>query len=760
MSRQPAGSRSDSAGYIQGVTNDDLVAANRGERIDHRSKDILDREKRYVEAWRKAAGAGRQTDDVTKDLAALALSGGGIRSAVFALGVTQALAAKDRMRRFDYLSTVSGGGYLGCSLTWLTRDRGGAPGPGMAADTFPYGVDPPRQQTRRRAQPADDERLIYLRHHGKYLTPGGGIDVVSGIAVVLRGFLINLLVWIPIVALALLFLFIIPLPYGGTAWDPRGDFPQNGYGLILLLCAAAALFFAAVSVGYSLWTFASTGTSAQRYDWRRAFEKRWLRYPLLFAAIGLPLGLVPYVHGLAEGWIAATGAPAIVLGLASAAWTFLRSRGANQGAPASATVLAPVAAPLLLYGILTLSYDWVQGLFQFAAPGACFTARWPLWLDGACISSWHALEASAGAVVLALLLGIFVNVNLVSVHRFYRDRLMEAFLPDDPPDGERKATGLALKADVQKVHELGARDRKPTGPYPLINTNVILVGSQDRTWRLRGGDSFILSPLVCGSNATGWCPTEKFIGGDLSLATAMAISGAAANPHAGGGLFRNRFVAMLMSLANLRLGYWVTNPGHTRRRPKWRNHFTTTWRELSSRLDETRLLVQLSDGGHFENLAIYELIRRRVRLIVACDGTADPQFCFSDFVALLSRVSTDFGARIHFGQGEGLGTFMPCVSAGYPRDTLIANRGYATAKIVYSDGSEGDLIYLTTTLFKGLGLEVMGYRAAFPDFPDQTTADQFFDEAQFEAYRALGYGVAEHMLDDPDCQAILARRLQ
>src|SRR5207248_1873874 len=111
------------------------------------------------------------------------------------------------------------------------------------------------------------------------------------------------------------------------------------------------------------------------------------------------------------------------------------------------------------------------------------------------------------------------------------------------------------------------------------------------------------------------CDTKEFIGNDLTLATAMAISGAAANPDAGGDLLRNRFVALLMALANVRLGYWVANPGRFRGSARHRNHFTVGWREVSSYFKETAKLVELTDGGHFDNLGLYELIRRRTRFI-------------------------------------------------------------------------------------------------------------------------------------------------
>jgi hypothetical protein len=108
----------------------------------------------------------------------------------------------------------------------------------------------------------------------------------------------------------------------------------------------------------------------------------------------------------------------------------------------------------------------------------------------------------------------------------------------------------------------------------------------------------------------------------------------------------------------------------------------------------------------------------------------------------MARVSTDFGARVEFDKEEALRCFMPSIRAGYPRDARLSQSASAIADITYADGSTGKLVYLTTTLFKGLRLRLLGYKSANRDFPDQSTADQFFDEDQFEAYRELGYVIA------------------
>jgi hypothetical protein len=722
--------------YIGPVQFEDFVAANRAARVDPRSAEVLERERAYVESWRRAAGVGRSPSGVETTLSGLALSGGGIRSATFALGVTQAFAARDLLRRFDYLSTVSGGGYLGSSLTWLGRQAG------MDPERFPYPIDPPDRQTERRSRPDQDAQLTYLRQHGKYLTPGRGIDLVSAIAVVLRGLMLNLLVWLPITAFALFLIRLMPSADAVLPAGLKGRF-LGGFGWAAVVGLLAALGFAGLGVVYSLGTARPVRDSVRSYRLRRQFET-YVRYVLWTIVATLPVALLAMASDAVRGWLSSLGVASIVAGIASALGAFLGSRSGSARPKPSLSIVAPLGAVLMLYGFLILGYVWADRVYQHVGVGPASPAF---------------VAMSLVLLALAVLTGHYVNVNLISVHRYYRDRLMEAFLPDPPAGGVNGRfvySGVAEAADVGKLHAFAAR---PTGPYHLVNTNVILVDSPDETWRARGGDSFVLSPLLCGSSATGWCRTDVFLGGDLSLATAMAISGAAANPYAGGGLFRNRPVAVLMSLVNLRLGYWVGHPDTARHKSRRRSHFSTAWRELSGKLSEDRPMLQLSDGGHFDNLGVYELIRRRARLIVACDGTADPQFAFSDFITLLARIETDFGARIRFNRAAGLEIFMPSADAGFPRNTQLAKKGFTVGKIQYSDGSDGDLIYVTTTLFSGLGLAALGYKAGNPDFPDQTTADQFFDEAQFEAYRHLGYSVAAAMLGDDDCRAILAARV-
>jgi hypothetical protein len=347
---------------------------------------------------------------------------------------------------------------------------------------------------------------------------------------------------------------------------------------------------------------------------------------------------------------------------------------------------------------------------------------------------------------------------------------MESYLPDIGSALQNK-TGAAMGADGACLHDV-VDDREPTGPYHLINTNIVLVDSKDRRYSDRGGDNFILSPGYCGSNATGWCPTEEFMQGRMTLPTAMAISAAAVNPNTGvggEGLTRNPFLSLVMALLNLGIGYWATHPNPNKSADASPNHFLPGIYAIGSVLgmkgrfgfQQNRPFIQLTDGGHFENMAVYELVRRRVKLIIVCDGGADPDFSFSDFQTTIRRIEDDFGARAKVDDGATPDRVVPVTTEknAYPKGGQFAPQGHMVATLTYANGEKAKLIYLKTALIDGVSFKVKGYAAQNPDFPDQSTADQFFDEVQFESYRELGFRIAHKMLDseatDPldDCSS-------
>lgn len=696
-------------------------------------KELLAEEEKYIRRI-------REQNTLNDQPAGLAFSGGGIRSASFALGAIQALHNIGLLNKFDYLSTVSGGGYIGSCLTWFLHKIHHAQN-----TTYPLG-----EQTREGARSDKNADVLdYLRLNSNYLTPGKGLDLISAIGIVVRSMILGFLVYFP---LLVAFFFIILVNGEKCGWLIEYSNSLLGLGYAqtksdacfsaFFLSPAAVLLsvFLLSAVFYSLGTWVS-GNSSIFYRLRTEAQK-WTGLLLTSLLLLTVAGTLPLVASLIpddfEAWVAAlTTIFGYVVAICKV-WKATQT-GTDKESKLSG-FMGSIAAILLIYGLLLGGY--------LVASQMTRQETIPLWL--------------AGIPVLSLVTGLLVNLNYVSLHRMYRDRLMELFLPDEKT--VRKCTWQpASEANSKKLHEFHISDdeqKKFPGPYHIINTNLIQVDAEGAKYRGRGGDSFILTPLYCGSNATGWRCTEQFNGGTMTLATAMAVSGAAVNPHAGvsgRGPTRNRLVSFLMSFLNIRLGYWARNPRSTRMMWIKPNYFYPgVWKGLLGMgFDEKSICIELSDGGHFENLAVYELIRRRVKTVIVTDGGADPEFNFSDLANLVERVRVDFGVEIDFaGFNAPMCDLLPgsgCAISEYKKKYDLAKRGYAIGKIRYPqtqehEALEGTIYYIKTTLTGGLPEDIYGYKSAHKDFPDETTADQFFDEAQFEAYRELGYQITKKML--------------
>lgn len=775
---------------------------------DAGSEALFSAEQQYIQQWRKKRGDNEEESTRKDNQIGLALSGGGIRSATFSLGIMQALVKRDLLKKVDYLSTVSGGGYIGSSVTWLTSKLAQQSGDHRKPDTFsigkgafPYGSDDPRPGNEQHDSSKQDDMLKYLREHGYYLTPGAGINVFSLLAAILRGTILNLLVWIPTFVLVFMLMQWLPgfagfdgksvstpvyahlletlspdisvpalteqetqnaikwteqkgnwkllPPEVATVQDQlpaRAPFEDalaedNRPRLILFevilwlgFTLLAALITSAVVYSVATW-FSRGNKNATRNNWyalrSRAERAAGFVFPLIIACV--VIGFLPLIDVFLTSWLAGVGPAAALLGAILAIRDFLASGESKQStAPGPAM---KIGAAIFIYGIVLTSYMLGLELLDL------FQSYTPVWVLAAVV----------------LILGWFVNLNYISIHRFYRDRLMETFMPDIE-DALDQRTGRAQGANTARLHDISS-ETEPHGPYHIVNTNVVLVSSKDPVYKTRGGDNFILSPLYCGSNATGWRKTEAFMHGKMTLATAVAISGAAANPNTGVGgvgLTRDLFVSLVMSLLNLRLGYWADNPNPTYRFGHPPNHFRPGAYALGNVMgldgggyQEHRDFVQLSDGGHFENMGLYELIRRRVKLAIVCDGGADEDFSFSDMQTTVRRIEDDFGARLKILDSDSPDLVVPDAPqpSRYPLGAGYAKQGHMIASITYADGSKGWLIFMKTTLTGDVSFKVKGYKAQNPKFPDESTADQFFDEVQFEAYRELGYAVADRMLD-------------
>ena len=223
----------------------------------------------------------------------------------------------------------------------------------------------------------------------------------------------------------------------------------------------------------------------------------------------------------------------------------------------------------------------------------------------------------------------------------------------------------------------------------------------------------------------------SFAGG-VKLGQAVAISGAAASPNMG--YNTSPLVALLLTMFNVRLGWWFPNPGQKMwmaRGLRFSLYYLT--RELLGSADETRDFLNVSDGGHFENLGVYELIRRRCKVIIACDAECDEALQFGALGNLVRISATDFGAVIDLD-----------VRSIHEQKEGHSLTHCAVGKIKYSNGSIGYLIYLKASITGDEDIGITQYRSTHPSFPHETTANQFFSEDQFESYRRLGQHVVRH----------------
>ena len=148
--------------------------------------------------------------------------------------------------------------------------------------------------------------------------------------------------------------------------------------------------------------------------------------------------------------------------------------------------------------------------------------------------------------------------------------------------------------------------------------------------------------------------------------------------------------------------------------------------------------INLSDGGHFDNLGVYELLRRRCKYIIVGDAEADPEMRFQALSYIIRLARIDFGIDIEID-----------VSDIQPDKGTGLSRTHCSVGIINypaMDGMDeeiGYLFYCKASLTGNEPQHLHEYRTKHPQFPHQTTADQWFDEQQFEAYRELGYQVVK-----------------
>jgi hypothetical protein len=716
-----------------------------------------------------------------RDDIGICCSGGGIRSAAFNLGALQTLQDSDLLDRASYLTAVSGGSYIAAAFsmvaqTWRRWDEGTDDSdPALVNDDAPpFEPGSPEEQ--------------YLRNHLGYLAPDG-LARLYLVMRMLTAMLVNtLLIGLPVFVAGLLVGWFARDSYGHLSLSTAQCRPDGGCTYTAVIpdpvwitigaLGALALGLALVDV---LWR-------PKRDVVRIAVETWELRFLLLAAAGAIVLVAVPWLaaRGLTtrgaqpnEAPLASGGAALSSLAaLAVAAIGHVRGRVRDEKAAIEGVSRrlgrfarpvrdALIATAVLLAGPLLLLAIAVLGVLV-AVTGAPHHATLPV--IGTIPSATLVL---AGSAAVLFMLWLLVDVTSVSLHPFYRRRLATAFALKrvwvDEHDAERPAP---TDPAAQAAGRIVARQRDFDRLVPLSRSGLEAGSQRVKRWPMlvvcaaanvsdpgvtppgRAVTSFTFSPSAIGGPVTAAAPTahyEQDLGRnrqrDVTLPAAVAMSGAALSPAMGKLTYRP--LKFLLALANIRLGVWVPNPAYINERHDQPRSFGLLhrprarylWKEVLGRNRLEDKFLYVTDGGHYENLGLVELLRRGCRTI----------YCFDAGGGVSSR---SLGDAIALARAElDVEIVMEPEAADLAEDPVThrAARCCARGRISYpaAEGEEpvtGTLIYVRSTIDPATPWELVAFREADATFPHHSTLDQFFDDQKFEAYRRLGRHAAAQAL--------------
>lgn len=815
----------------------------------------------------------------------LAFSGGGIRSATFNLGVLQGLVnAKvpgpqngqctskgGLLRQFDYLSTVSGGGYIGSffiSLFATGRLDTANDKPEVAAEQAfqVFEKEPPgrlRGDVNFDAREPGSAPLAWLRENGRYMAPTGTGDMIYAAALTIRNwFAIHyvlgtvLLSVFSIIALAeaslirffpdllraplddlyfgksrvwwsnawwlaLLVLVVWLIPYGLAFWltHPRSTETVQSKPNWLSNAAIADFFVG----GLLLALYLGRVMGCNWRDYPSCHIPVWANLLTLLGAIGLLtlLGAGYYWYSCFRTcrdyenptisaqrvWLTrqlATGLQAfIVVVLLSSVLTAGQTFYYHYELASSITSATVLAVAIWIVRQAAKSLDNKEGggilaklpldvilsvvglalLFLVATIWA-YVVLWIQWygvtLDPKSMSDPANMSArlfTMSVVAFLVLLATWISgkfpgfLNLSTLQGLYSARLTRAYL--GASNGERFKPENKKYRSVAEPHP---RDIMQHGTYydrkrslaPIHIINVCLNQNNDPEEQLiqrdRKGKPLAILPTGFAVDGHAHRIPNAHRGGEstaqLTMGEWIGVSGAAFSTGIGRG--SSLGLSLTMGLANIRLGRWwhsgLPPDQYGIRTSRIRETFKTQtylFDELFASFHGTRRdLHYLSDGGHFENTAAYELLRpeRGIRLIVVADCGCDPKYQFEDLGNLIRLVRIDFSLEIEVDERiardpcleKVFGTpdqFLPDCNAAHAKEkcALLLN--------VYQDGTARDaqpdarIVVIKPRYISGVPTDLAHYHATHQQFPQEPTADQFYDEAQWESYRKLGLAI-------------------
>jgi Patatin-like phospholipase len=648
-------------------------------------------------------------------------SGGGIRSAAYNLGALQALQQADVLRKAEYICAVSGGSYIASAYAMVLAES-----------------DPKLLSERPVFSPGSPEEA-YLRNRSSYLAPdllGKGRLTIR----LLMGLTLNLLyLW--------MVLFVVSRPLGwliaSEVLHPELRLPKQTEASIephLWLTVAWPAIFAYL---------AGVVAVAGRFQ-----KDRWYRWWVRVATALAALAGVLFLVLIALPWLTRAVPTALQdlygiltpgddptrAGTRNATWVIqLVGASALGGAilrvltrerARIALAVAAIVAPALGFlSIILLTRDaGIRGV------GGDMTV----------LDSYAGTQlAWVGGTALVLLMFTMISDQTTwSMHPFYKRRLSSAFALRRV---SREGAEPLPYDEFQKLSLYKSVD----GPE-LVVCAAANLSEEGATPPGRGSVSFVFTSKEVGGSDTGWIPTkemEEALGNrrleDITLPAAVAVSGAALSPAMG--KRTKRSVGPLLALANARLGVWLPNPRWVRRLrlegvPCWRDRPRIGYllKEIVGRHRKNDRYLYVTDGGHWENLGLVELLRRGCTEIYCFDASGDAVDTFFTIGEAVALARTELRVEIDID---------PEVLEPDEKMKKRSTIDHVVARFRYlQQGIEGRLVFAKAAVTQDAPWDVKAYAERDPVFPTHSVVDQLYTDQKFEAYRALGHHTAQRAM--------------
>lgn len=382
------------------------------------------------------------------------------------------------------------------------------------------------------------------------------------------------------------------------------------------------------------------------------------------------------------------------------------------------------------------------------------------------------LEKWVFTLVVMIFAKEFLAAHTWSFNPIYRDRLSRAFSLDSPPPNGWE------RSDDHPVENLTGwaqgEQPEPAGDEALKWPDLIIccaANINDEATKLpakRWADSFIVSKENVGSPSLGYLSGADYSSRlgvwrrrDISVPSVVATSGAAFSPAMG----KENFGAIggLFAALNLRLGVWLPNPASVqgaapnswKANPGWQYLL----RELFGQYRVADPFVYVTDGGHWENLAMVELLRHNCNEVIVLSAAGDGVNFFPTLGEAIALAREELGIEIELDpsglrprRGEPLPTGGPQllnISEGEVVPQPIASSPFVVGRFWRSDSTPGCILFVEATLTQGMPWDVHSFAESNPIFPDHPTGNQFFNDRIFEAYRRLGEYQAQAAITSP-----------